>query len=167
MYELFQVMSNECGTPKILVCPADERIASTNWGDPTLATSTALFNNEYLSYFYGVAAADTSPQSYLSGDRNIGQYPNITANPNSCPLSAYGYSQAYNNALGNYNVCVTNQPGGAGVGDGWTSKMHQLLGNVCLGDGSVQQYSPTTLKTGFAQQCDIGYSYGGVPIYFP
>jgi type II secretory pathway pseudopilin PulG len=59
---LYQAMSNELTTPKILICPSDTRIASTNFGD---------LKNENLSYFIGLDASATNAQMVLSGDRNI------------------------------------------------------------------------------------------------
>ena len=59
----FQVMSNELSTPKILICPADNR---------TVATSFARLKNQNVSYFAGLDANDVSrPQSFSTGDRNI------------------------------------------------------------------------------------------------
>ena len=58
----FQVMSNELSTPKILICPADDR---------TIATDFARFGNRNVSYFVGLEANDIYPQRFLDGDRNI------------------------------------------------------------------------------------------------
>ena len=58
----FQVMSNVLFTPKILVCPADTRVAAA--GFPHL-------KNQNVSYFVGLEANDTSPQRLLDGDRNV------------------------------------------------------------------------------------------------
>ena len=58
----FQVMSNELSTPKILVCPADDR---------TAAASFARLKNQNVSYFVGLDANDAFPQRFLDGDRNI------------------------------------------------------------------------------------------------
>ena len=58
----FQVMSNELNTPKILVCPADDR---------TAAASFAKLKNQNVSYFVGLDAEETRPQMLLTGDRNI------------------------------------------------------------------------------------------------
>lgn len=62
VWRAFQVMSNMLFDPKILVCPADTRIAATNWND---------FGNANLSYFVGLDAADTRPNMILAGDRNL------------------------------------------------------------------------------------------------
>ena len=68
-FRYFQVMSNELSTPKILVCPADKRIAATNF--------TTDFSGGHLSYLVGLQADEARPAAFLSGDRNItnGQKP--------------------------------------------------------------------------------------------
>ena len=58
----FQVMSNELSTPKILVCPADDR---------TAAASFARLKNQNVSYFVGLDATEVRPQMLLTGDRNV------------------------------------------------------------------------------------------------
>ena len=58
----FQVMSNELSTPKILVCPADTRVAAINF---------VHLKNQNVSYFVGLEANDANPQRFLDGDRNI------------------------------------------------------------------------------------------------
>lgn len=58
----FQVMSNELSTPKILACPADDRIAAVNF---------ARLKNQNVSYFVGLDANDEFPQRFLAGDRNV------------------------------------------------------------------------------------------------
>jgi prepilin-type N-terminal cleavage/methylation domain-containing protein len=60
----FQVMSNELGTPKILVCPEDKQHAyATNF--------TSGFNDANISYFVGLDAGQIHPQALLSGDDNF------------------------------------------------------------------------------------------------
>ena len=58
----FLALSNEIATPKILACPADTRRPAANFGS---------FSNETLSYFVGVQAEYSVPDSILAGDRNI------------------------------------------------------------------------------------------------
>jgi len=60
----FRVASNELVTPKILVCPREERkTIAPDW------LSIAGFDN--VSYFAGLTADDENPQTLLSGDSNI------------------------------------------------------------------------------------------------
>ena len=62
-YVLWQEMSNQLKTPKILVCPADrKRIAATNFA--------VAFGNANISYFLNTAAK-TDPQTVLGGDANL------------------------------------------------------------------------------------------------
>ena len=62
MFRLFQVMSNELSIPKMVTCPADDRVAATNFTN---------FSNSDISYFVGLDAVDTKPDMLLAGDRNI------------------------------------------------------------------------------------------------
>lgn len=58
----FLAVSNELSTPKIVVCPSDNRKEATNWSSLTRTN---------LSYFVSADASEEFPQSFLSGDRNI------------------------------------------------------------------------------------------------
>ena len=61
---IFQVMSNQLSTPKILICTADtNRVAATIF--------SSGFGNKNISYFVGVDAADAYPQRILAGDDNL------------------------------------------------------------------------------------------------
>ncbi|HEX7577143.1 MAG TPA: prepilin-type N-terminal cleavage/methylation domain-containing protein [Verrucomicrobiae bacterium] len=61
---IFQVMSNELSTPKILLCPAD--------ADRSVANGFAFgFDNSHVSYFAGVDASDNKPAMFLAGDDNF------------------------------------------------------------------------------------------------
>ena len=62
VFRHFRAMSNELSTPKVLVCPADNRSA---------ASTFAVLSNFNISYFVGADATDTFPQSLLAGDRNL------------------------------------------------------------------------------------------------
>ena len=61
---VFEVMSNELSTPKVLICPQDTKsIMATNFGRG--------FNDSNISYFVGLDADQTNPQMLLSGDDNF------------------------------------------------------------------------------------------------
>jgi prepilin-type N-terminal cleavage/methylation domain-containing protein/prepilin-type processing-associated H-X9-DG protein len=109
----FLVMSNELSTPKILLCPSDERTL--------YATNFTFLRNSNISFFLGVDVADGSnPQMILGGDRNL---------TNGTPIKN-GILQV-----------SSNNPAG------WTSDMHNKVGNILLADGSVQQVSMTGLRS--------------------
>jgi len=63
VYPHFQVLSNELSTPRILLCPNDDKRGyATNFSDLT---------DRNLSYFVNTDATNDDGSSLLSGDRNI------------------------------------------------------------------------------------------------
>jgi hypothetical protein len=107
----FRVMSNELTTPKVILCPADDRIQATNF--------LADLDNSHVSYFIGIDANKTNATMLLAGDRNL-------TVSNTLP---------YNSV-----VVLSNQS------VGWTKEIHNLMGNVVLADGSVQQVTTSALR---------------------
>lgn len=71
-------------------------------------------SNANVSYFVGVDAADIEPNSILTGDRNLTNGPLTVAR---------------------LRVLMPNST------PGWTEAMHNLVGNIGLSDGSVQNYT--------------------------
>jgi hypothetical protein len=63
-YVLWQSMSDDLGTPKILFCPADtNHIAATNF--------TTGFSDANISYFLSLNAVEIYPEMVLIGDDNL------------------------------------------------------------------------------------------------
>ena len=63
-YVLWQTMSNELSTPKILLCPDDKnRFCATNF--------FIGFSDANISYFYSLDADESNPQMILLGDDNL------------------------------------------------------------------------------------------------
>jgi competence protein ComGC len=61
---VFQVMSNELSTPKILICPQDNaHFEATNF--------SAGFSAKNISYFINIDASEANPQLLLVGDDNF------------------------------------------------------------------------------------------------
>lgn len=61
---VFQVMSSELATPRLLVCPADTgRSVAQGFGPG--------FDNSHISYFAGLDANDAHPAAFLAGDDNF------------------------------------------------------------------------------------------------
>lgn len=123
---VFQVMSNECSTPKILYCPSDAGKNQLNfWTNTTFQA--------YISYFTCGDASDAYPQMILSGDRNIGTT-TLTA-----PAITTNVSGAYSTA-----IAIDPQKNAAA----WTATdLHQKAGNIGLADGSAQQVTISGLQT--------------------
>jgi len=113
IYQYFAGLSNELGTPRVLICPNDHRRFATNW---------ASLRNPNLSYFLGFMAKETEPHSLLGGDRNLATNGVAVSN---CIVDV------------NSNSVLS-----------WTAELHGSSGNVMLGDGSVQQWTSTILRTG-------------------
>lgn len=69
---IFRAVSNEINSPKVLVCNSDSRSRATSF-DPTRANAYGepAGNKNQTSYFVGLRADETAPQTILSGDRNI------------------------------------------------------------------------------------------------
>jgi type II secretory pathway pseudopilin PulG len=85
------------------------------------ARDFAHLQNENVSYFVGLDATDEkNPQMLLAGDRNI------------------------TNGLRAVRTVLNLPPDRPA---GWTEMIHNKVGNVGLSDGSVQQLSPSTLRT--------------------
>jgi prepilin-type processing-associated H-X9-DG protein len=91
----FQVMSNELNTPKILVCPADTRVAATNF---------VCLKNQNVSYFVGLDAVE-SYEMLLTGDRNVtnGLSP-VRSVLELRPAIPAGWTEAMHNGNGNVGM---------------------------------------------------------------
>jgi len=119
----YAIMQNELGqSPRLVVCVLDERLPAQDF--------TNKFDNNHISYFVGVSANDSYPQSILGGDRNLGG--------GTVPDSQYGFSPK--SGKGNDVAIPISGP------VSWSLKMHSAgnragVGNVLLGDGSVQHVS--------------------------
>lgn len=80
-------------------------------------------NNSHLSYFVGINAKEENPQSILAGDRNL--------------------------TLGGHSLSdqVVTFPTNAAVG--FDGRIHRFIGNIAMGDGSVQQVTSSRLAEQF------------------
>ena len=158
----FMVMSNECGSAKILSCPGDKNklnnqkadfsttagvgfcipaAANANAGGgpaPTAYTATDG-KDAALSFSVGLSADETQPNTILSGDNNfavVAAAGNMTAT-----LAAGATLQLANNAL----VSWVMGSAGANVSAAQLAH-HDQAGNITLSDGSVQQVTTSGLK---------------------
>ncbi|HXR05960.1 MAG TPA: type II secretion system protein [Candidatus Acidoferrum sp.] len=144
----YAIMGNEMGqSPRLVVCPADERQAAL--------TYTNGFDNTHVSYFVGVTANGVYPQSIQGGDRNLGG--------GNKPDPDYGFSPK--SGKGNDVTFPLSGP------VSWSLKMHSEgntsgSGNILLGDGSGQQTSSDYLNQTWlrnAQGAD-NWPVGHVPV---
>jgi type II secretory pathway pseudopilin PulG len=146
----YALMQNELGqSPKLVLCPGDERQPPFSF--------TNNFDNTHLSYFVGVSANDTFPQSIQGGDRNLGYGP--------AAYRDYGYSPS--RGQGNDVAIQTNslfKP------VSWSMKMHSAsnaagAGNILLGDGSAQLASSAHFRQDWLSHADptTNWPAGHVP----
>lgn len=133
----FAVMSNELADMKLIRCNSDSEASSggnvKNFTDFYMRPTDAN-NKYYLSYFIGVDASETYPQTLLFGDRNV-VAPTVPQSTNS--------TTSFMLMLGS-GTNTTYQT--AGQRPRWGENIHQNNGNVVLGDGSVQQYTEARLS---------------------
>jgi prepilin-type N-terminal cleavage/methylation domain-containing protein/prepilin-type processing-associated H-X9-DG protein len=147
----FAVLSNELSTPKIVVCPSDSRTESTTFRT-NVVTGTAAKTiipfrfNKNISYFIGMEADETRPSVFLAGDRNI-----------LCDNSIPPVTTLKTSVIARFRTNHTTTPN---VGAYWTNIMHNLQGNVAMGDGSVQQLSTARLKESLRQTDDANNQLG-------
>jgi prepilin-type N-terminal cleavage/methylation domain-containing protein/prepilin-type processing-associated H-X9-DG protein len=149
----FAALSNELSTPKIVVCPSDQRTESTTFASNVVSSAAnknviAFNNNKNVSYFIGLEADETRPQQFLSGDRNI-----------ICPTATPPRNDTKTSLI---TVLGTNHvsSGTTQTGAFWTNTMHNLQGNVAMGDGSVQQFSSSRLKEALRNTDDAKNTMG-------
>ena len=170
---VFCVMSNKLGTPKILHCPADVSPATAP-GDTSgsgtisgsaicsVATNWAGFGPRNLSYFVSGNTTDKYPKMVLIGDRNIGT---TIASGQPIPFgSPAGRMNIVNGAYCNGPIpgmtpqphLVANFPAWC-----WTDlDIHQDAGNLGMADGSVQQASLNAVEQALADTVNAWGSQG-------
>jgi len=194
----YALMANELGqSPKVLMCPADDwQTPNTNfyWGNtqngyllpngawpPLTTANTGSFDNTNISYFVGVGAADTQPQSLLGGDRNLGNggtifnghVNNPYLDPNygisgtstvQWPTGQSGADAVINtNGAWIFTKILDGAPDPSGDSIGWSAKLHSAgniagAGNIMLGDGSSQQCTSGSFRsTWVANAEDSGF----------
>lgn len=91
--------------------------------DRFVATNFTTFCNSNISFFIGVDASETNAAMVLAGDHNL---------TNGLPIRNSILEVSTNRATG------------------WTSEMHNKVGNLCLADGSVRQLSIAELQAAVA-----------------
>ena len=121
----FAVMSNELSTPRIVFCPQEndpDRVSASTFAStvPPGTPQVPYTNNNNISYFVGVDATDTRPQTILTGDRN---------------LSVDGILVRRRLQGVWTNSTVT-----------WAKPRHNNGGNIGLADGSVRMVSDPGLR---------------------
>lgn len=125
----YRAISNELSTPKVLACGSDGTRSKANTFDQTQPNYLQFSggptgNPGQISYFVGLDADETKPQTILAGDRNLRQ--------GTGALSAK-----------DAKLIFTVNPN---TDANWTADLHNLNGNIGLGDGSASQVTAVTLQ---------------------
>ena len=117
---VFQVMSNQLSTPKIVLCPSENgtKTAATNF-------NTGFFGTNNVSYFVNGDAAETDPQMVLTGDSSVFT---SAAGPKYAAVAK---------ALRDFISTAAFT----------TADLHQGSGNCAMSDGSVQSVSSSGFRT--------------------
>lgn len=140
-WQYFLTVSNELGSPKILLCPRDMvrlQNVTTNFSADPVGLANLSKRDFSLSYFVGATASSYQPNAMLTGDRNLA--PDVTS-----PLFSSRVAKLVDVPT---NTTWSPIPG---------HSIHDNAGNYALADGSVQQASNARLQEAlrFARQ-----SYG-------
>lgn len=129
-------LSNCLSTPKILLCPTDNRLIVpwVNGGPDVLRGAATQFpglQNSNVSYFYS-GPREFGSRAVLAGDRNLCQsaYPDPTT-----PITT------------SIQTITTNQ-----CFYGWNRFLHEFRGNLAMGDGSVQLTTSDAVQQAIKQQ---------------
>jgi hypothetical protein len=120
VFRHFLAITNELNSPKVLVCPHDKK--------RTRVGTFAGFSNNNVSYFVGLDADETKPNTILSGDRSI----------------------STNGILSKGLLVLSNA---AGVT--WAKGIHTNSGHIGFGDGSAQQISTADLKKVLTEKAEL------------
>ena len=152
MWTHFQAMSNELASAKVLICPSDRNrlnTAAIDFLGTAQSLASATKQNNALSYFVGTGADESRPQTILTGDRSI------AVDETTGSLNGY-YTFGPNAAPNSTAIAITgSNPAWSNVA---TNSLHNLQGNVVLGDASVQQYTSQKLRD---QMTSAVNSYNG------
>jgi len=120
----FRACSNELSTPKILVCAAQlEKKVITDW--------SLLAGEDNVSYFFGVDATETKPETILAGDSNV-------------LGGGGGLDPFWNSFIGTSIDAV------------WDNNVHVNKGNLALSDGSVQMVNTLELQAQISSALSTG-----------
>ncbi len=126
----FRICSNEFGARQILVCPTDTtKRAATNW--------VFMFGDANISYFVGINAAESRPQTVLAGDGNV--------------LGGGGGFDA------TWTIFM-----GSSIDAAWDKACHVRSGNLALSDSSVK----LTKTPGLRDQITAELAAGATNVVF-
>ena len=125
----FTAISNQLGSPKFLVCPADffTQSIATDWGAQPNGFLNAQNRANALSYAIYLHASPQDGKSILCSDRSF---------------RASSINQI---CLSGVNACIGLAPTDLNIG--WTNEVHKTSGHLLFNDGSVVFSSSEELRS--------------------
>lgn len=138
----FTTLSNDMGTPKILVCPSDpaKQGALDFTGQPS---GIFTLKDTAVSYAIGTGVSSDKPGMHLAADRNL-----IGKEGEGCgPAALTGVITQLDSR----------------ENPRWDITLHQNAGNMVLADGGAHQFSQTALVKAMAASGDPPNAAGLVP----
>ena len=129
----FAWLSNGLASPKVLACPSDAqaRPAKDFSFSPDGGLLHGSYQNNAISYFFGLDSSALNPNSVLSGDRNMAPGGGLGGGCSSgiSPVADYSATR--------------------GVPIRWGPALHGPVGNILLHDGRVERTSNSTVNEFF------------------
>ena len=149
----YRAASNELVTPKILVCPTDKhRTTPLALAGPSSKKAAAaapaqtawslLDGNKHISYFLGLDAQESKPQSILAGDSGIS--------------SGYALQDLTFSGANGTSIDVT-----------FDATMHEGSGHIVLSDASVHHVSTAQFREYIITSITSGNASNAVIISLP
>ena len=148
--QIYSCISNELISPKVLFCNADNA-GSKKSAWPSSANAAGEVTLRDISYFVGLDADDSRPQTILAGDRNISGGGAPTAPPTPALATSGGDN------IKQWAQKVYTAMTGTSYNDG---NLHGNAGNILLGEGSAQQVTESGLKMALADANQAGTANG-------
>jgi prepilin-type N-terminal cleavage/methylation domain-containing protein len=140
-------MSNNIGSPKVLVCPSDKQTSASadSWGYQAGGLPFAGMQNNAVSYFIGLDAGALSRTDSLGKANN--NYHSLDQSQNHCVTGDRNFSvDVQNSGCSRMTAPVAkglNRP----TMCAWTNGlMHDVNGNLGILDGSVQPVNVVGLR---------------------
>ena len=145
---VYRSLSNELNNPKPLNCPSDSRSRAVAFqiNLPGALGPNSQTDMSQISYFTGLDADETRPQTILTGDRNIFR--------NGAVVGA-GRAAPWVSPIPMVNGFTLAGP------PTWDKQLHQNQGNIGLADGSAHQVTDLLLQKAVISSLQSGAFVNG------
>lgn len=141
-YREYRVLAAYLASPRVLACPSDPKVkTASSWTtSPSGGFHNPAYQNNAVSYFIGLDADASLPDSFLAGDRDL----RVISPAVNC------------SATGANNASLLAQRGSADGVAAWTNRLHAASGNILFNDGRVEALSTPELRAAAAKASSDG-----------